>query len=89
MNHTATIQAALASLLALGLAESAMAQTGYPQMEQEKCYGVARAGQNACVNAKHSCAGLGKVDKDPAEWMYVAKGTCENLGGKTTEPKKS
>jgi uncharacterized membrane protein len=90
MNHQATIQAALASLLALGVAGSAFAQPVTPQTGQEKCFGIAKAGQNDCGTAKHACAGLGaKVDKDPAEWKYVAKGTCESLGGKTAAPTKS
>ena len=28
-----------------------------------------------------------KTDNDPAEWKYVAKGTCEKMGGKTMAPK--
>ena len=90
MNHQATIQAALASLLALGVAGSAFSQT-MPEKtkDQEKCYGVAKAGQNDCGTDKHACAGQGKVDKDPTEWKYVAKGKCESMGGKTTAPKKT
>jgi uncharacterized membrane protein len=88
MKHQATLQAALASLLALGVG-SASAQMGVPQQEHEKCYGVAKAGQNDCGTDKHSCVGLAKVDNDPAEWKYVAKGTCEKLGGKYTAPKKA
>ena len=49
--------------------------------------GVAKAGQNDCGTAKHSCAGLSKSDNDPAEWKYVAKGSCEKMGGKMTPPK--
>jgi uncharacterized membrane protein len=91
MNHQATIQAALASLLALGVAGSVLAQPVMPKGgSQEKCFGIAKAGQNDCGTDKHACAGLGaKVDKDPAEWKYVAKGTCEGLGGKTEAPKKT
>ena len=87
MNHQATIQAALAGLLALGLASAASAQTVPAQPGQEKCYGVAAAGKNDCGTAKHSCAGQSKVDKDPTEWKYVPKGTCESVGGKTAAPK--
>jgi hypothetical protein len=31
--------------------------------EKEKCYGVAKAGQNDCGTATHSCAGKAKKDK--------------------------
>ena len=88
MNHQATIQAALAGLFAVGIAASVTAQPVATPKDSEKCYGVATAGKNDCGTAKHACAGLGaKVDKDPNEWKYVAKGTCEKVGGKTTAPK--
>lgn len=88
MNHQATIQAALAGILALGLAASATGQPVSQPKDSEKCYGIAKAGQNDCGTAKHACAGLGaKVDKDPNEWKYVTKGSCEKVGGKTMAPK--
>jgi uncharacterized membrane protein len=88
MNHQATIQAALAGLLAVGIAASVTAQPAPTPKDSEKCYGIATAGKNDCGTAKHACAGLGaKVDKDPNEWKYVAKGTCEKVGGKTAAPK--
>jgi uncharacterized membrane protein len=88
MNHQATIQAALAGILALGVAGAALSQPVAPKADQEKCYGVAKGGQNDCGTAKHACAGQGaKTDKDPAEWKYVAKGTCEKMGGMMMAPK--
>jgi uncharacterized membrane protein len=78
------IHAALASLLALGLAQPAAAQD--TKDEKEKCYGVAKAGQNDCGTAQHTCAGKAKKDNAPDEWKYVAKGTCEKVGGKTKAP---
>jgi len=50
---------------------------------KEKCYGVAKAGQNDCGNlaGTHSCAGQSTVDNDPGEWKLVSKGTCESIGG--------
>ena len=81
----ALLQSALAGLVALGLAQDGAAQS---KEGKEKCYGIAKAGQNDCGNAKHACAGEGaKVDKDPNEWKYVAKGSCESLGGKSQAPK--
>lgn len=89
MNQQTTIHAALASLLAIGLATSALAGPVTPKPGQEKCYGIAKAGQNDCGTAKHACAGEGaKADNDPAEWKYVAKGSCEAIGGKTMAPTK-
>jgi uncharacterized membrane protein len=86
MNTKAAIQAALASVLALGVAGSASAQMGYAQQQSERCYGIAKAGQNDCGTDKHSCVGLGKVDNDPTEWKYVPKGSCEKMGGKLKAP---
>ena len=88
MNHQARIQAAIAGIVALGFAATLPAQPVTPKPAQEKCYGIAKAGQNDCGTAKHACAGLGaKVDKDPNEWKYVNKGSCEKEGGKMAAPK--
>lgn len=91
MNQQLTIQAALAGVLALGFAVASVQGQPVPQpKDTEKCYGVAASGKNDCGTAKHACAGQGaKVDKDPSEWKYVAKGTCTSMGGKMTPPAKS
>ena len=81
-----TISTSIAGLLALGLATTAVSAFA-ADAEKEKCFGVAAAGKNDCSTAKHACAGQSKTDKDPVEWKYVAKGTCEKMGGKTAAPK--
>ena len=55
----------------------------------EKCYGIAKAGQNDCGTSKHACATLAKIDRDPADWRLVPKGTCQKLGGAPKALKKS
>ena len=84
MNQRLVVSSALASVLALGLVGQAAAQ------DKEKCFGIAKAGQNDCANlsGSHSCAGQAKADNGATEWKYVAKGTCEKAGGKTTPPAK-
>ena len=79
MNHRLVLSSALATALALGLAGTAAAQ----DKGKEKCYGIAKAGQNDCANlsGSHSCAGQNKLDNDPGEWKYVAKGTCKDMKG--------
>lgn len=84
MKQTILINTAIASLLALG----SIAATAATAADQEKCFGVAKAGKNDCGNAKHSCAGQSKADNEAAEWKTVAKGTCEKMGGKIAEIKK-
>lgn len=78
----ALIAAALATVCATQMGTAAAAE------EKEKCYGVAKAGQNDCGTAAHSCSGQAKTDNEPDEWKFVAKGTCEKAGGKTTPPAK-
>jgi len=75
------LQSAIAGVVALGIAQAAQAQDKSP--EKEKCYGVAKAGQNDCGTARHSCAGKATKDNAPDEWKMVPKGTCEKLGGRT------
>jgi uncharacterized membrane protein len=77
------LQSAVASVLALGLAQAAHAQDA-KGAAKEKCYGVAKAGQNDCGTARHSCAGKATRANSPDDWKYVPKGTCEQMGGKTT-----
>ncbi len=89
MRHAQTITAAIASLLALGIATPATAHDPPAAPATEKCFGIAKAGQNDCGTGKHSCATQGKTDRDPDDWKMVAKGTCEKLGGKLEQVKKS
>ena len=77
--HT-LLMSAVAGVLAVGLAQAA----DDPQAPKEKCYGIAKAGQNDCGTARHTCAGKSTKDNAAEEWKYVAKGTCEKLGGKST-----
>ena len=91
MNQRLIVSSAFASALALGLIGAVSAQDmGAAQSGKEKCYGVAKAGQNDCANlsGSHSCAGQAKVDADAGEWRYVAKGTCKDLKGMTAEEAK-
>jgi mercuric ion transport protein len=48
----------------------------------ETCFGVAKAGQNDCSTAKHSCNGQASVDNAPDDFKYVPRGTCQKIGGK-------
>jgi uncharacterized membrane protein len=88
----ALLAAALASVCSAN-ADVANASAGgqmdmQPRGEQEKCYGVAKAGQNDCGTATHGCAGQAAIDNDPAEWRSVPKGSCEKAGGKLNPPQQ-
>jgi len=88
MNSQTMIRTAFAGLIAVAAVTATT--TAYAADDKEKCYGIAKAGQNDCANASgtHSCAGQSKVDNGPDEWKLVAKGTCEKMGGKTAAPMK-
>ncbi|MCV2360215.1 DUF2282 domain-containing protein [Paucibacter sp. TC2R-5] len=74
-----TVSVALACALALGAVQAAQAADA----SKEKCFGVAKAGQNDCANlaGTHSCAGQSKLDGDAGEWKLVPKGECKPMGG--------
>lgn len=85
MSTQTLITAAVAAAFALGLPAAAEAQA------KEKCYGIAKAGQNDCANLSgtHSCAGQATKDNAPDEWKYVPKGECKKLGGLSAEEAKA
>lgn len=81
MNRKLIITSAIAGLVAFSAAGgSVMAQD--KKVEKEKCFGVAKKAANDCGTAAHSCAGQAKADNVAEEWKFVAKGSCEKMGGK-------
>ena len=84
----ALIAAALATMCSAAIAADTAA-ADKPKAEQEKCFGIAKAGQNDCAAADgaHGCAGQSKMDNGGADWKRVAKGTCAKAGGKLTASK--
>jgi uncharacterized membrane protein len=80
MNQEARIQAALAGLLAVGLAASVSAAPVPQPQGSEKCYGIALAGKNDCAAGPGTtCAGTSKTDYQGNSWKHVAKGTCTSI----------
>ena len=69
MNTRTVLTSALACAVALGLTDPSAAQV----KAKEKCFGIAKPGQNDCANlsGSHSCAGQSRVDKGVDEWRYV------------------
>lgn len=84
MNGKPLVAAAIAGLFTFGASSAALA-ADKPGME--KCWGVAKAGQNDCGSKKtaHSCAGQSKVDYDPNDFKVVKSGTCVQMGGSPNE----
>jgi len=89
MDSNRRVLAAVSAALALGLTQNvALAQDS---KAKEKCYGIAKAGQNDCANLSgtHSCAGQATVDNAPDEWKYVPKGQCAAMKGMSAEEAKA
>ncbi|MBL8630064.1 MAG: DUF2282 domain-containing protein [Rhodospirillaceae bacterium] len=75
----------LAAAVAGAVAATALTAPAFAQEKKEKCFGVSKAGENACAsaNGSHSCSGQAKADYDGQEWKMVEAGTCEKMGGQT------
>lgn len=66
---------ALGAGIAAGLAATPAAAQKEPM---EKCFGVAKAGENDCAAGPGtSCAGTSTRDYQGNAWKLVKKGTCE------------
>ncbi len=85
MNRDLLIRSAIAGVFTAGLAfgPGALAQDKKGPKDMEKCWGVAKAGQNDCGSNKtsHSCAAQSKKDYDPNDFKAVKAGTCDKMGG--------
>ena len=69
---------ALSASVAAGLAATPAAAQKKPAME--KCYGVAKAGENDCAAGPGtSCAGTSTRDYQGNAWKLVPKGSCEKM----------
>jgi uncharacterized membrane protein len=83
MNTQARLIVGAGALLALGATAAAAAQerpAAAQENAMEKCYGVARAGQNDCAAGPGtSCAGTSTRDYQGNAWKLVAKGTCTTI----------
>jgi len=83
MKTTVLVASALATVLSMSVGGSSTA----PAADNEKCYGIAKAGKNDCQTATHSCAGTSTTDADASSWIYLPAGTCEKLAGGSLQPK--
>ncbi len=76
--------AAILTIVGIGAASMNVAADTTTDTD-EKCYGIVRKGMNECGTPKHSCEGVSTADRDPEEWIYLPKGTCEKIAGGVTK----
>ena len=89
---TSQLLIASAVAAALTLPYASLSQTGpapKPKFQSEKCFGIAKAGQNDCQTANSSCAGTSKRDQQGDAWIYMPTGACDKVVGGSKEPKKA
>lgn len=90
VHHWAIVLSGAATLAACGSGGAGETQAGASLDEaattevavQDKCFGIALAGQNDCAAGPGTtCAGTSTVDYQGNAWKYVEEGTCEEQGG--------
>lgn len=65
---------------ALGIVASSQSAGAAEEGDMEKCYGIAKAGENDCAAGKGTtCAGTSKIDYQGNAWKLVPKGTCTTM----------
>ena len=82
-NTRYVITAAIAALTSGGIFASTTAQAAGAVVcaEQERCYGIAKAGKNDCATSSSGCSGSAKQDNLKDAWIYVPKGTWQKVAG--------
>lgn len=81
MSNSLKLSLAASAVLAMAAGTLATPAVG-ADGAKEKCYGVALKGKNDCAAGPGtSCAGTSTVDYQGNAWKYVAKGSCEKMGG--------
>ena len=71
----------LKALTVAGAVATALAATVVPAaaQENEKCFGIAKAGENDCAAGPGTtCAGTSTIDYQGNAWSLVPAGTCED-----------
>lgn len=84
-NARYVITAAIAALTSGGVLVSTATQAAGAVVcaEQERCYGIAKAGKNDCATSASACSGSAKQDNQKDAWVYVPKGMCAKVAGGT------
>ena len=87
MKTTLLVASALATAVSLSASIAKADPAAVPSFDNEKCYGVVKAGQNDCQTATHSCAGTSTADAQGDAWIYVPAGYCERIVNGSLMPK--
>lgn len=85
---TSYIYSALVTAISISVAN---AESEPAKNDHERCYGIAKAGENECGGTdrngeKHGCYSWSVEDNDPYAWILVPKGTCFGRKGTLRPP---
>lgn len=91
MDKRLLIASALASAVAFPAVATAQVPKPVPkpaEFKAEKCYGIARAGENDCASTgNNECGGTSRKSNDLRAWIWVPEGYCEKIQGGSRVPK--
>ena len=88
MNNRILIASALAAAVGAPTLAAAAGPAPTPSFQAEKCYGIAKAGQNDCASTgNNSCAWTSRANADPNAWVYVPAGYCDRIVNASKAPK--
>jgi uncharacterized membrane protein len=88
MNKRVAIASALAAAVVAPSVAAAQTPVPPPPFKAEKCYGIAKAGQNDCASTgNNSCAFTSRVSMELRAWIYVPEGYCHRIQGGSKTPK--
>lgn len=80
-NKKLLMTSAIAGLLAVATSTTTFANASATPNDQEKCYGISKAGMNDCSAGANSCSGSAIKDNQPDAWLFLPKGLCERITG--------
>jgi uncharacterized membrane protein len=74
---TTSAMAVALTLVGCGGTAKIVSQTG----TTERCYGIAKAGQNDCASEGHGCKGQALATRSSGDFVTLPIGTCAKLVG--------
>jgi uncharacterized membrane protein len=88
-NKDHIVKATLISLLALSTSGAFLTNSFADEpTDDEKCYGIAKAGMNDCHTSKSDCAGTSTKDAQKDAYILLPKGTCIKIVNGSLTPSK-
>jgi uncharacterized membrane protein len=82
------IHLTILSLITMSAITTSQPSMATDEADQDKCYGIEKAGMNDCNTSTTSCAGSATKDNQPDAFILLPKGVCNKIVGGSLTPKK-